>query len=876
MSSQLGSTVSRHPLRALAALIAAVLTLFAVPAIASAAPVPDPLARGSYTATVVDQAKLGLMALNEPNQTGATAVAVTTTQIRGQLWYPAERTSGSPVIILLHGNHSSCFANGGSGTGLTPLSTPPCTSAANPNGVLERNDAGYAYIGSNLASWGYTVFSIDGDVLGQVQDNTAKGMHLRRQAIAAALDGLYDAGQPGGVTVDTDHNLGTTLAGKLDFNRIGLMGHSRGGDAVSSFIDYNRTRPAPGRRYPGLRGVISLAPVDYERRAPYGVAYMTMVGYCDGDVSNLQGSRLFERSQYIKDGDPYPRLQTMLHGANHNWFNSTWYVDGDDAGGADAACQPLPNATNANPIRLNGGFYTRPNAAARPGADTFRSGDPALMGDQEKAGLAMMGSFFRRYVGSELAFDPIETGELSSDGVSSQLPASACPSLDANGTRISCANRLQQTYFAPPAERLDVIRPEPDNPLTVSAVGTALTGSGFVNPYTNQGAIGGGITPAPATTPGGYDYCNPEPTQFQPSTVGETGNPVAVKGCPLPLATVPGGQNSNRENAPVNHSYGNQLALAWDNPLTTNPDGQPAKLATQIPAASQDVSGFKALAMSAAVNFFDARNPSRAGNGLWDPGATTQDFTIALTDKAGHVGTAAAGSPAYGTALHQTVGSANARVHITLNGIRVPLGVFAAQGVDLTKVAKLELRFGEAGKPSSGSIQLSDVRFQESVTGPTVFTDAQAATRAAALVTDAPREPAQIVPDVLPIAAANSKAALACAPVASVGKALVGRTTLRLSGSVTPCATRKVRAVQVTLYRQLGGGKCRFLLPTGKLSHRAISCKADIGLLAKGTATWSLKAKSKLTKGRYGLFVRAIDAAGVRQTIGKRTSIVIG
>ena len=26
--------------------------------------------------------------------------------------------------------------------------------------------------------------------------------------------------------------------------RIGLMGHSRGGDAVASFIDYNRTRPA--------------------------------------------------------------------------------------------------------------------------------------------------------------------------------------------------------------------------------------------------------------------------------------------------------------------------------------------------------------------------------------------------------------------------------------------------------------------------------------------------------------------------------------------------------------------------------------------------------------------------------------------------------
>ena len=83
------------------------------------------------------------------------------------------------------------------------------------------------------------------------------------------------------------------------------MGHSRGGDAVTSFIDWNRERPAPGRRYP-LRGVISLAPVDYERRAPYGMPYLTILPYCDGDVSNLQGARFFERSQYIAPGDPVP------------------------------------------------------------------------------------------------------------------------------------------------------------------------------------------------------------------------------------------------------------------------------------------------------------------------------------------------------------------------------------------------------------------------------------------------------------------------------------------------------------------------------------------------------------------------------------------
>ena len=69
-------------------------------------------------------------------------------------------------------------------------------------------------------------------------------------------------------------------------------------------------------------------------------------------------------------------------GANHNWFNTVWIFDGDDAGGgSDQACAPS-QATNT---RLSGGPYTRDNRG---------SGDPALMGDQPKAGLALMGFGF--------------------------------------------------------------------------------------------------------------------------------------------------------------------------------------------------------------------------------------------------------------------------------------------------------------------------------------------------------------------------------------------------------------------------------------------------------------------------------------------------
>ena len=164
----------------------------------------------------------------------------------------------------------------------------------------------------------------------------------------------------------------------------------------------------------------------------------------------------------------------------------------------------------------------------------------------------------------------------------------------------------------------------------------------------------------------------------------------------------------------MNHSYGMQLALAWD---------QPASIGTRVPAASGDVTGFKTLTMGAAVNFFDPRNAPRTGDAIWNPALTTQDFSIVLVDKAGKEGVVPAASPRYGNALHQTTGSTTARTHIVLNAIRVPLSDFKAQGVDLTSIRKVELRFGGAGQPATGSIQLSDVRFQEAVGGSAVYTD---------------------------------------------------------------------------------------------------------------------------------------------------------
>ena len=695
---------------------------------------PDPLQRGGYTVNRVDPLKLGLATFQEPNSSGKAASGANetiTAQIRGVMFQPAGYSGKSPLLLFVHGNHGSCDPLV---AGSKAPSGPKCEAETLP-GYYKRNDEGYAYLAENLASWGYTVVSLDQDELMARQDGLGKGMHNRRLLIMAMLDKLKEANiaaQPPG----ENSNVGSLLTGKLDMTRIGLMGHSRGGDAVSSFIEYDHTRPA-GERYP-LRGVISLAPVDYERHSPYGVPFMTVFGSCDGDVSNLQGARLYERSQY-NSGDPYPRFQVEQIGGNHNAYNTVWQADADDAGAKDAACGPdvkegVAEPESSHSIRLSGEVGPHFEVPKLEGSRAYRidnehkldpsqntriSGDPALMGDQEKLGLATMAAFFRRYVGGEGAFEPYLTGELAAEGKPS-IPMSACPTSIA-GERIPCIDRVADSYTAPPDERLDVLRPDTEHPTTVSALGTRISASGFANPYPAKG----GVSPRPATTATGIDWCDPDPKQQEPGQLKEGENPTSAKPCPNPGLEAVGGQGAGtRERAPVNGSYGRQLSVAWEEPVENT--GSPAKLSTMIPAADGDIGGYKALYMAAAVNFFDARNPARGEEGQWNPETAPQNFTVAVTDAEGHEATVEAGDPRYGTALQQTLGSTSARVHVILRDIRVPLSDLAAQGIDLSKVRKLELRFGELGMPQSGSIQLADVRFQQSVNGSNVLLDSTA------------------------------------------------------------------------------------------------------------------------------------------------------
>ena len=165
---------------------------------------------------------------------------------------------------------------------------------------------------------------------------------------------------------------------RVDLARIGLMGHSRGGEGVDRFVDYNRTR-TDGRRYPGLRAVFALAPTDFADEAPAGVHWATLLPLCDGDVYDLQGARAYDRGRFTDPATAFSRAQFTVTGTNHNWFNTVWTYD--DYAGNDTAC----DTGNAANVRLTDA-------------------------GQRVAGLAVMASFFRRWVGNETAFDALVKG----------------------------------------------------------------------------------------------------------------------------------------------------------------------------------------------------------------------------------------------------------------------------------------------------------------------------------------------------------------------------------------------------------------------------------------------------------------------------------
>jgi dienelactone hydrolase len=100
-------------------------------------------------------------------------------------------------------------------------------------------------------------------------------------------------------------------------NKIGIMGHSRGGEGVVSAARMNQQQVLGH----GIKAIISLGPTDQYTKetlaGSWATPYLVMHGAMDGDVATpgKMGFSLYDRA----NGEPKSML--WLYGANHNRFN---------------------------------------------------------------------------------------------------------------------------------------------------------------------------------------------------------------------------------------------------------------------------------------------------------------------------------------------------------------------------------------------------------------------------------------------------------------------------------------------------------------------------------------------------------------------------
>lgn len=213
--------------------------------------------------------------------------------VNGRVWYP-DGAGPFPLILIVHGNH-------------------------NP---LDYSDPGYGYLGELMASRGFILVSVDENFINGGLRGESDG---RAWMLLKHLE----------VWKKWNDSSAGPFSHKVDMHNIGLMGHSRGGEAVGIAAAFNRLSHYPDDANVkfnfnfDIKSVFAIAPVDGQYR-PAGVPtpienvnYMVIHGSHDGDVSSFNGLRAFQRIKFT-DGKPWFKVAWYVYRANHGQWNSVW------------------------------------------------------------------------------------------------------------------------------------------------------------------------------------------------------------------------------------------------------------------------------------------------------------------------------------------------------------------------------------------------------------------------------------------------------------------------------------------------------------------------------------------------------------------------
>ncbi|MFI5736267.1 Calx-beta domain-containing protein [Kribbella sp. NPDC051587] len=315
-------------------------------------------------------------------------------ELVGRVYTPVGATGRRPLVLFLHGIHETCYAKNVDPGDVLEW---PCPKGTKPLPSYR----GYDAPAKALASHGYQVVSISANAINLADfDTQLTGSLARAQLVIAHLK-LWQRWSTHG-----DGPFGRKYVGKVDLQRVGLMGHSRGGEGVARAVQLNADLGEPF----GIRAVLLLAPGGFLRPNLPGVALNVILPYCDGDVSDLIGQKYYDDSRYSMSGDPAARSVVLMMGANHNFFNTEW--------------------TPGRSVAQSKDDWTADDATCGKKA---KSRLTAV--EQEAAGRAYLAGFFRLELGGETALLPL---------------------LDGSNTRARSAGRAVTSVVAQSPDRYDV------------------------------------------------------------------------------------------------------------------------------------------------------------------------------------------------------------------------------------------------------------------------------------------------------------------------------------------------------------------------------------------------------------------------------------
>jgi dienelactone hydrolase len=227
--------------------------------------------------------------------------------VNGRGWKPKGK-GPFPLVLIVHGNHS----------------------------MQDYSDPGYAYLGELMASRGFIFVSVDENFFNGSISDISSGLEKENDARGWML--LEHLRQWKDWNLDSAH----ALFGQVDMDKLALIGHSRGGEAVGHAALLNRLDHYPddasiplGYHF-NIQSIVAIAPVDGQYK-PGGsltkienVSYLGIHGAQDADVESFDGLKQFERISFT---DSIYRFKAGIYisGANHGQFNSSW---GDNDTGA--------------------------------------------------------------------------------------------------------------------------------------------------------------------------------------------------------------------------------------------------------------------------------------------------------------------------------------------------------------------------------------------------------------------------------------------------------------------------------------------------------------------------------------------------------------